>query len=353
MSDSDTGYRTRLEPRRQSKYLMSYSHRVPISCGAYGIDHLTQDEAIAYFPDGKIRGVWTPGGDSQSDDIAAPSVTLTSEGLRVVLGALKPWFEEQLNHCWEFEESSTGEALTDSVVVERPALAHDVETTSDDISQWPSAQLESEILQANAESDMPRLREMILVAEDTGFTPEESGRLAPWLLSFAERRRDSGDPQDEAAVWSAIRTGASMLAPDAANRLRSLLEPGHSIETSLVAVKMLGRIFEAQPPVDVDQHEDLAGDVRQIAESLLNRYAITVSQSAAMALLAIHAIAAMASSQTLPIVELAKQLDAVWFTRRARRKLGELRDIWTSPSATVSERPLTLLGRAIETLGAD
>ena len=50
-----------------------------------------------------------------------------------------------------------------------------------------------------------------------------------------------------------------------------------------MTVKMLGRIFEAQPPADVDQYPELAAEVRQIAESLLNRYAIASSQSAAMA----------------------------------------------------------------------
>ena len=210
----------------------------------------------------RIRASLTITRDIQSDAISVPPRELPSGAVRDVFDALKQHLKTQLIRDWESEESSTDEEPTKPAAVESPARSRDSDTTPVDVSQWPSAQLASEILQPQAESNMPALREMILTAEDTGFAPDQSGRLAPWLLSFAERHRDSSDPQDEAAVWSAIRTGASMLTQDAADRLRPLLQPGHSIETSLVAVKMLGRIFEAQPPADVDQHIDLSGDVR-------------------------------------------------------------------------------------------
>ncbi len=351
MSESAAKQGTSLQSKRQRKPPTGYSSKFRKRYGAYTIDPLTQGEVIVYFPDGSVRGPWIPRGDSQSDDIDASSGESIPGVNRDFFDALRQQIERQLNR-WESEESSTDEGPTKSAAVERPARSQDSETTSDDVSQWSSAQLASEILQPQAESNMPTLREMILIAEDTGFTTDQSDRLAPWLLSFAERRRDSSDPQDEAAVWSAIRTGASMLTPDAADDLRPLLQPGHSIETSLVAVKMLGRIFEAQPPTDVDQHLDLAAEVRQIAESLLNPYAITVSQSAAMAHLAIHALAAMASSETHRIVEIAQGLGAAWFTRRTHRKLRELRDLWANRSATVSNGPRALLDRVIETLGA-
>jgi hypothetical protein len=144
-----------------------------------------------------------------------------------------------------------------------------------------------------------------------------------------------------------------MLTPDAAAPLRSLLQPGHSIETSLVAVKMLGRIFEAQPPTDVDQHNDLANEVSQIAESLLNRHVIAVIQSAAKAHLAIYALAAMGSSATERMIEIAQGLNAVWFTKRTLHKLTELRDVWATRANNVPERPLALLEQVIEKLNTN
>jgi hypothetical protein len=248
-------------------------------------------------------------------------------------------------------KSFTDEGLTEPAAVETPLCAYPIDRIPEETSPWTAALLTSEILKPDAESNPQRLREMILTAENTGFTVDQSSLLAPWFLDFAKRRRDSDDPRDEAVVWAAIRTGASMLTPDQAHSLRPLLEPGHSIETSLVAVKMLGRIFEAQPPTDKDQHPALAIDVDQIAESLLNRYAITVSKSAAMAHLAIYALAAMASSQIHRVLDVAKGLGAVWFTRRAYRKLCELRRIWALRASPVPDGPRTLLDRAIETLG--
>ncbi len=53
-------------------------------------------------------------------------------------------------------------------------------------------------------------------------------------------------------------------------------------------VKMLGRIFEAQPPAEVDEYKDLANDVYKIAELSLNPHVITASQIAAKAQLAEH-----------------------------------------------------------------
>lgn len=334
----------------------SGSDEVKWTCyyGLYKIRSLAQDQFRVKFPWGGSGGILKGTPDIQSDDIDVPSAPLTSEAVeafRTFLDTARQHLERESNRAWGAAESLTDEGLIEPAGTETASLGHDVNTAWDDVSQWTSAELASGILEAQAEPDMPRLRKMILIAEDTSFTVEQSIQLAPWFLDFAERRRDSDDPQDETAVLSAIRTGASMLTPDAADSVRSLLQPGHSIETSLVALKMLGRIFEAQPPTDVDQHTALAGEVSQIAKDLLTRYAITVSQSAAMAHLAIYALAAMASSETPRMVEIAQGLDAAWFTRRTQRKLRQLRDAWASRAAIVPDKPLDLLNEVIETLG--
>ena len=337
--------------KRQADHSTGYAQGLQLRSGLYAISRLLQDkEAVAYFSDGSIRGQWRPSGDIQSDDIGAPS----GESIPRVAQAYFDAIIQQLSrNGWEFKKSFTNEESMEPVATEISTLGQDIDATLDDVSQWTPAQLASAILQADVESDMPKLREMILVAEDTGFAVGQSNQLAPWLLSFAERHRDSNDPQDEAAVWSAIRTGASMLTPDAAGSLRLLLEPGHSIETSLVTVKMLGRIFEAQPPTDVDQHMDLAAEVRQIADSLLNRYAITISQSAAMVHLAIYALVAMADGNTQGVVETVRGLGVAWFTRRTTRKLRELRDTWASRPTPVSDGPRGILDNALQTLEQD
>lgn len=244
---------------------------------------------------------------------------------------------------------------TESTLVAEPqsceAALHDQAGIIDDIVEdWTSDHLADELLELNAEDNRPRLREMILAAEDCDFTTAQSEHLAPRLLHLASQFRDSNDPQDAPAVFSAIRTGASMLRPIEAARLLALLEPGKSIDTSLVTLKMIGRIFEAQPPQELDQHTDLADEVRGIAELLLNRYAIVSSQSAAMAQLAVYALAAMASNQTLDMVRDVRRMDVSWFTQQAGRELGELRSYWDGRSAPVATEVLELLERATQVL---
>ncbi len=343
------------EPIRYSEILRSaFLLGKDIFWGWHQIEDLAQDQVIIRINrDSRIdtyRGLHVgTDEDSQSDDIDTTQILLRSEELSAFLDIVTQHFKE-LRSAWEVGASFADEDSALSVAVEEQVGGQAVDATTDDVLQLTSDQIASAILDPEAKADMLRLREMILIAEDTGFTVEQSKQLAPWLLSFAERNRDSSDPQDEAAVWSAIRTGASMLTPNDTDGLRTLLEPGHSIETSLVTVKMLGRIFEAQPPAEVDEHQELAHEVCQIAKSLLNRYVITVSQSAAMAQLAIYTLAAMASSETQQIVETVQQLGVTWFAQQTLRELCELRSIWSSRPVSVADQPQELLDRVIQTL---
>jgi hypothetical protein len=218
--------------------------------------------------------------------------------------------------------------------------------------EWTSDRLADELLRLDVEKDWPRLRELILTAEDFDFTPDKSALLAPRLLDLAVQYRDSNDSEDRLVVWSATRTGASMLRPNEASWLLPLLEPGHPIETSLVALKMLGRIFEAQPPERLDQHTDLGGKVRGIAESLLNRYAIASIQSAAMAQLAVCTLAAMASNETLNIVRAVRRIGVSWFLQQTARELRELQSSWDERTSPVAPEVLGLLDRAMNELQA-
>lgn len=342
-------------PNKAEERQIEYSNTKQVKwikgSGPYQYCIPTQDQIIAYFEGMRISGTFKKRGDSQSEDIDATPIRLRSEELRDFLDLVKQRIKEKLsNRAWDVGASFADEEPARSIAVEGQVGDQAVDTTTDDVLQLTSDQIASALMHPQAEADKQRLREMILIAEDTGFTVDESKQLAPWLLSFAERHRDSSDPQDEAAIWSAIRTGTSMLTPDDTDGLCPLLEPGHSIETSLVTVKMLGRIFEAQPPAEVDEHQELADEVCQIAESLLNRYAITSSQNAAMAQLAIYALAAMASSEIHRIVKDVQELGVAWFTQQTLHELRELGSIWANRPVPVADQPQKLLDRAIQTL---
>jgi len=316
---------------------------------------VAQDQAIIRINRG--RGIETYTGllrgfdqDSQSEAVA---VFATKAIEPVDWDAVLKAMNSQLTLAWH-----GGDVRAKTIVnLDAPALTSkpDDEVSVDDENpaEWTADRLAGELLELDAENDWPRLRELILVAEDTGFTHEQSAQLAPRLLGFAMQHRESNNPQDEPIVWSAIRTGASMLRPNEAHRLLPLLEPGHSIETSRVALKMLGRIFEAQPPDGVERYPALAKKVSEIAKSLLNRYVIASRQSAAMAQLAIYALAAMGSSSSLKVVALVRLLDVAWFTRQTGRDLRELRGYWDHLPSPVPTGPRDLLNQALQELDVD
>ena len=195
-----------------------------------------------------------------------------------------------------------------------------------------SAELTEILLDPKAENG-PKLWEKILWAEDTGFTIEESKKVSPWLLNFVLDNRDDDNAWLRPVVWSAIRTGSSMLLPEDTCRLIPLLDPNHKIETSKITMKMIGNIFEAHPPTKLGQHVELSNIAYHISDELLKPYVIVEVSSASMVHLAVYALAAMATSKILPIINLIKELDVAWFTRRMIRKLCYLRDKWVRAGA--------------------
>jgi len=210
-----------------------------------------------------------------------------------------------------------------------------------------------EILKADALRDWTRLRELIWEAEDMQFSADQSKKLGPRLLNIALLHRDDMCSHCRSIILSAIRTGGSMLRPCDAHLLLPLLESGHPISTSLEAVKMVGRIFEAQPPTDVDQYMELTFDICYIVELLLDRYVIENSQSAAMALLAIYVLAAMASSKVLDIIGIVRGLGVSWFAKQVRHDLCSLQIFWNKQYVPVESGPYKLLDRAIRELSND
>jgi hypothetical protein len=348
MTDEKEKFVNQLQTRRLDLFPPRGHAKFKERYGSYRYCIPAQDQIIAYIEGMKIKGTYErTQEDSQSDKAGiAPSKLINEDTSSVV------WeqFAKHIREALKSEDSSYPEVFFDSVAALVSVEEHETDTAVDDVSQWSPDRLASTIMHPEAENDMTCLREMILVAEDTGFSVEQSEQLSEWLLSFAQRHCDSDDPKDEAPVWSAIRTGASMLRPDVAESLLPLLEPGHSIETSLVTVKMVGRIFEAQPPAQVDEHEDLANEVFQMASSLLNRYAIASSQNAAMAQLAIYALAAMASSKIDDVVKEVQELNALWFTQQTLHELRDLASIWANRTIPVAGPPQKLLDSVIQAI---
>lgn len=110
---------------------------------------------------------------------------------------------------------------------------------------YASEDFYNELMTIGGKNHWPRLQELIFQAEDLQFTAEQGAALAPRLLSLAVLHRRISGPEAKDAVLCAVRIGASMLFPNEAAPLLPLLEPGHAIDTSKVAYKMLRRIYAA------------------------------------------------------------------------------------------------------------
>lgn len=169
------------------------------------------------------------------------------------------------------------------------------------------------------------LRDLILTAEDQDFTPEQSPLVSAFLLDYALQNRNSSDPVDVSGVLSAIRTGASMLRPREAWRLMPLLDDYYPIDTRVVALKMLGRIFKAQPPDGPDQHKGIADVVRRIAEWELEDWSEDPSSRLRATIqLAVYAIVAMKGSQAAGLIKRIGDLCPEWFVQQLERELAGL-----------------------------
>jgi len=202
--------------------------------------------------------------------------------------------------------------------------------------------------------DIREIQDLIFKAEDSQFSKEQSRVLSEKLLLFAIKFRNSYDVQHKEMIHSAVRTGLSMLDHDSfegcSHLLLSLLQPGYAVETFPVAVKMIGRIFEAQPPVEIDHYLLVSLNVSGIAKLFTNCYSVTISQNAANAYLSTKALAAMASSKVYDVMQDVARMRVDWYERRVRRGLCELRDAWNEKSTGVSPDVLKFIEGCLVTL---
>lgn len=195
-----------------------------------------------------------------------------------------------------------------------------------------------EIINSENKFDVPP--EIISQIEDTGFTVKQSEIISPWLLDFVIENRDTYHCEDGEAmvypIYSAIRTGASMLFPDQVERLFPLLETGHTVDTSLVTVKLIGRIFEAQPPLVTGAYETTAEKVYDLVNPILdNSPADMLCRDTTIATLCIIALVAMGSEKVYQILEKIKNKKK-WIRNRTLHKMKDLRKTWQKRAGSIS-----------------
>lgn len=203
------------------------------------------------------------------------------------------------------------------------------------------------------ESDPDRRRLLIFHTEDVHFSEPQREDLAPLLLDFIERNRDSNNRLDVVATASAIRRYVSVLRVEDLGKVIPLLRPRDGVtaspENQLEILKMLARTYEVLPPSHENPEPDLAKEVFRVAEAHLNPYVFEGDMHAAIALHACLALAGMASPEALEAYSQTRDLPFVWFRNLVRRETQKMENLWeTKADSTILQR----LRKLIEVLDA-
>ncbi len=203
----------------------------------------------------------------------------------------------------------------------------------------------------NPEVKVPSEREIIFLAEDADFTMEQSAVISSWLLNFALERKNKNRDYELSLTTSAIRTGASMLYPKDINILLSLLET-ENIDITLVTAKMVGRIFEAQPPEEIDKYNIMADKIFDIISNskiFLDPSDTLESKEAALTQLCFIALVAMGSTKVEPFILRIKNKKR-WFEEQILHETKRLKTTWEQRKNSTSSQLIEFLDKIIESL---
>lgn len=186
--------------------------------------------------------------------------------------------------------------------------------------------------------------------EDVQFSQCQSDCISKLLIDFAIEERDNDNSSyGSAIVYSAIRTGASMLHRDQAHLLIPLLNKDCVVDTTLVTLKMIGRIFEAQPPYGYNYRDNMSKKIIESIEGCMYRLSI---RDAAHIQLAIFALAAIGSDETLEVVQMVLEHDNCqkWLNNDILHRLQELHVHWSDMDPLPCDEIFTPLDMAISKL---
>jgi DNA-binding response OmpR family regulator len=174
------------------------------------------------------------------------------------------------------------------------------------------------------------IEDLVLLAEDTQFSPQQDARIAPRLLEAATVLRDNESAAYTTTVHSAIRTYASMAALERIGTMAELLsQPGeHAVDTVLVALKSLRRILEATPPGEALVEGVLTDKVVAVGRAYLNPWVLTPGTNAAVAQNAVLVLTALGHPQVIDFVADVRSRHLEWFELQLAARLRELQEHW-------------------------
>ena len=197
---------------------------------------------------------------------------------------------------------------------------------------------------------------LVDVAEVLDFVdPNDRKLIADSMLRIALKIRSSGSAKDEQFLWAALRTFSAMIAAEDAARLLPFLEQDTTVESRLVALQSICRVFEREPPSTACEYQLLANRAYQIAKKYLDADVFVDGYNAAVAKAAVEAIAVLCDPRLEELISIVASRSPSWFRPQLKDRLTEIAKRWArSPRAqdTRAAAGLDRLKKSIEAVAA-
>jgi len=172
---------------------------------------------------------------------------------------------------------------------------------------------------------------LVYAAENVHFRDaEQQVGVRLRLRELALELREVSRPGVERVVWSAMRRFSSLLSPEKANDLLEFLDRKGVVDTRMVALQCVARVFQDRPPWDTATLEALERRVAEYAEKFLDPDVFGGGENSSIARNAVLALASLGSPRLRDCVVCVNALGRRWLSRQIRRQLQALLDTWKS-----------------------
>jgi hypothetical protein len=171
---------------------------------------------------------------------------------------------------------------------------------------------------------------LVFAAENAFFsTPEQQTTVCARLRQIALELRKSPAAGTEQVVWSAMRRFTSLLPAEQADSLLEFLERRGPVDTRMVALQCIARVFEKEPPSDGLDRDALMRRVAEYADKFLDPDIFAGGENSVIARNAVVALAALGSAKLEDCIERAEAIGKRWFTARLKGDLLRILEAWS------------------------
>lgn len=203
-----------------------------------------------------------------------------------------------------------------------------------DVSSLIAEELGQEWLKAEWKSVL------VIAAEQAEFTDDSLRKtIKTRLRHVATEFYHTQDPKWEPVVWSAVRRYASMLTRGEVELLRSFLDWTGAIDARQVTLQAIQSIFESAPSEEDADLNALRDRVFTLAENTLRPESFASGKTAALAMNAVAALAALGDNRLSRCVQATLASGRAWFQHQVKELLQETCRGW-SVDHVVTQRVL-------------